>query len=61
MRFKRNSIIVRDQESGLRFYTEVLGFVKKMDIPLTAFIVGDVGKVFEIRICQTPSVGPSEE
>ncbi len=33
MRIELNSIIVEDQERALRFYTETLGFEKKMDIP----------------------------
>ena len=33
MRIRLNSIIVEDQEAALRFYTEVLGFVKKTDLP----------------------------
>lgn len=33
MKIKLISVIVQDQSSALRFYTEVLGFVKKMDIP----------------------------
>ncbi len=33
MRIELNSVIVEDQERALRFYTEVLGFEKKMDIP----------------------------
>ena len=33
MKIKLNSVIVKDQASALRFYTEVLGFVKKMDVP----------------------------
>ena len=28
------SIPVRDQEKALKFYTEVLGFIKKIDLPL---------------------------
>jgi predicted enzyme related to lactoylglutathione lyase len=31
MRIKLTSVYVDDQEKGLRFYTEVLGFVKKAD------------------------------
>src|SRR5260221_10243096 len=31
MRIKLTSVYVDDQEKALRFYTEVLGFVKKMD------------------------------
>jgi len=34
MRFKLTSIMVDDQEKGLRFYTDVLGFRKKHDIPV---------------------------
>ena len=34
MRIKLNSIMVDDQEKALRFYTEVLGFEKKRDIPV---------------------------
>ena len=33
MRINLNSIFVRDQESALRFYTEILGFEKKVDVP----------------------------
>src|ERR1700732_4372714 len=34
MRIKLTSIMVDDQDRGLRFYTEVLGFKKKHDIPV---------------------------
>jgi catechol 2,3-dioxygenase-like lactoylglutathione lyase family enzyme len=34
MRIKVMSVMVDDQEKALRFYTEVLGFVKKREIPL---------------------------
>jgi catechol 2,3-dioxygenase-like lactoylglutathione lyase family enzyme len=34
MRIKVTSVSVGDQDKALRFYTEVLGFVKKRDIPL---------------------------
>ena len=34
MRIKLTSIMVDDQDKGLRFYTEVLGFRKKHDIPV---------------------------
>ncbi len=33
MRVRLNSIVVDDQEKALKFYTDVLGFVKKTDIP----------------------------
>ena len=34
MKIKLNSVIVRDQEHALRFYTEVLGFIKRTEIPV---------------------------
>jgi catechol 2,3-dioxygenase-like lactoylglutathione lyase family enzyme len=34
MRIKLISIFVDDQEKGLRFYTDVLGFKKKQDFPV---------------------------
>src|ERR1700730_2903746 len=33
MRIKLASVIVNDQEKALKFYTEKLGFVKKVDMP----------------------------
>lgn len=37
MQIKLNSVFVDDQEQALQFYTGVLGFVKKHDIPLGPF------------------------
>jgi catechol 2,3-dioxygenase-like lactoylglutathione lyase family enzyme len=37
MKIRLNSVIVQNQESALRFYTEVLGFAKKMDLPAGEF------------------------
>lgn len=34
MRITITSIMVNDQEKALKFYTEILGFVKKNEIPL---------------------------
>jgi catechol 2,3-dioxygenase-like lactoylglutathione lyase family enzyme len=34
MKIKLTSVMVDDQDKALKFYTEVLGFVKKHDIPL---------------------------
>ncbi|MDN3027867.1 VOC family protein [Streptomyces sp. S.PB5] len=34
MRIHLTSVFVDDQETALRFYTDVLGFVKKHDVPL---------------------------
>ncbi len=37
MKIKLNSVLVDDQDKALTFYTEVLGFVKKRDIPVGEF------------------------
>lgn len=37
MKIKLSSIFVDDQAKALRFYTEVLGFVKKTDFPVGQF------------------------
>jgi predicted enzyme related to lactoylglutathione lyase len=37
MKIKLTSVFVDDQDKALAFYTEVLGFVKKRDIPVGAF------------------------
>lgn len=37
MKIKLSTVIVGDQDKALKFYTEVLGFVKKMDIPVGEF------------------------
>ena len=37
MQIKLNSVFVDDQEKALRFYTDVLGFVKRHDIPMGPF------------------------
>ena len=34
MRINLSSILVDDQDKALKFYTEVLGFVKKTDVPI---------------------------
>src|SRR3569623_3698508 len=34
MRIRGTSVLVDDQDKALRFYTEVLGFVKKTEVPL---------------------------
>jgi catechol 2,3-dioxygenase-like lactoylglutathione lyase family enzyme len=37
MKINLTSVLVDDQDKALRFYTEVLGFVKKMDMPMGKF------------------------
>ena len=36
MKINLTSVLVDDQEKALRFYTDVLGFTKKMEVPLGA-------------------------
>ena len=36
MKIKLTSVMVDDQDKALKFYTEVLGFVKKKEIPMGA-------------------------
>lgn len=37
MKFRLMSVFVDDQEKALAFYTDVLGFVKKQDVPVGQF------------------------
>ena len=37
MRIKLTSIMVEDQDNALRFYTDILGFRKKHEIPVGEF------------------------
>ena len=37
MKIKLTSVFVDDQEKALKFYVEVLGFVKKQDVPVGEF------------------------
>ena len=37
MKIKLSSVMVDNQDKALKFYTEVLGFVKKLDIPIGEF------------------------
>lgn len=37
MKIKLNSVPVGDQDKALAFYTDVLGFLKKTDIPVGQF------------------------
>ena len=37
LKIKLSSVLVDDQERALKFYTEVLGFVKKTEIPMGEF------------------------
>ncbi len=37
VKIQLSSVMVDDQAKALKFYTEVLGFVKKTDLPVGAF------------------------
>ena len=37
MKIKLNSVLVDDQDKALKFYTEVLGFVKNKEVPVGKF------------------------
>lgn len=38
MRINLSSVLVDDQDKALHFYTEVLGFVKKTEVPLGSIV-----------------------
>lgn len=52
MRIKLNSVIVDDQDKALRFYTDILGFVASLDIP--------VGGDFRWITVRSPEGGDAE-
>jgi catechol 2,3-dioxygenase-like lactoylglutathione lyase family enzyme len=65
MKIVVTSVLVDDQEKALRFYTDVLGFTKKTDIPmgphrwLTVVSPGDVNGVeLLLEPDHHPAVGP---
>ncbi|MBX3467403.1 MAG: VOC family protein [Planctomycetes bacterium] len=62
MRIKLTSIFVEDQAEGLAFYTEVLGFKKKHDIPLGEFrwitVVSPEGPD-DVELVLEPSANPA--
>jgi catechol 2,3-dioxygenase-like lactoylglutathione lyase family enzyme len=68
MRIVVTSVLVDDQEKALRFYTDVLGFVKKTDIPmgearwLTVVAPEDPdGTELLLEPDQHPAAGPFKE
>ena len=68
MRIRLASVFVEDQEEALRFYTEVLGFVKKTEIPLgeaswlTVVSAEDQdGPELLLEPSDHPAVGPFKE
>lgn len=62
MRIKLTSIMVDDQEKALRFYTDVLGFKKKHDIPVGEYrwitVVSPEGPN-DIELALEPNANPA--
>ena len=50
MKIKLTSIFVDDQEKALKFYTEVLGFVKKEDATFAVFddTCGNLIQIYQV-------------
>ena len=61
MRIKLTSLMVDDQSKALRFYTEVLGFEKKHDIPVGEYrwitVTGDSRDDLELAL--EPNANPA--
>ncbi len=62
MRIKLTSIMVDDQDKALKFYTEVLGFRKKHDIPLGEYrwitVVSPEGRD-DLELALEPNANPA--
>jgi catechol 2,3-dioxygenase-like lactoylglutathione lyase family enzyme len=62
VRIKLTSIMVDDQDKGLRFYTEVLGFRKKNDFPAGEYrwitVVSSEGPD-DVELALEPNVNPA--
>ena len=62
MRIHVTSVLVDDQDKALKFYTEVLGFVKKTEIPLGDFkwltVVSAEGPA-EVELLLEPNANPA--
>src|SRR5882672_9832337 len=62
MRIKLTSIMVDDQDKALKFYTEVLGFRKKHEIPVGAYkgltVVSPEGPA-DVELSLEPNANPA--
>ncbi len=62
MKIELTSVIVEDQDKALRFYTEVLGFVKKTEFPAGEFkwltVVSPEGPP-DIELALEPNANPA--
>ena len=62
MRILLTSVFVDDQAKALDFYTRVLGFVKKQDVPVGAFrflTVTSPGGPQDVELLLEPNVNPA--
>lgn len=64
MKITLSSIPVDDQEKALKFYTEILGFVKKNDIPMGEFrwltVVSPEGHD-DVELALEPNANPASQ
>lgn len=62
MKIKLTSVMVGDQEKALKFYTEVLGFVKKTEFPVGEFkwltVVSPEGPE-DVELALEPNANPA--
>lgn len=62
MRIKLTSVMVDDQEKAVRFYTNILGFRKKHDIPVGEYrwitVVSDEGPE-DLELALEPNANPA--
>jgi glyoxylase I family protein len=62
MRIKLNSVMVDDQQKALEFYTDVLGFVTKHDIPVGEYrwitVVSPEGRD-DLELALEPNANPA--
>jgi catechol 2,3-dioxygenase-like lactoylglutathione lyase family enzyme len=62
MRIKLTSIMVDDQDKALKFYTEVLGFVKRHDIPVGEYrwiTVASQEEPTNVELALEPNANPA--
>ena len=60
IKLKLSSIFVEDQNKALKFYTEILGFEKKADVPVGEHAWLTVGhKKSEFELLLEPNVHPA--
>ena len=60
IKLKLSSIFVEDQNMALKFYTEILGFEKKVDVPLGEYAWLTVGhEKSEFELLLEPNVHPA--